>query len=69
MEALKKGAAEGSVRRDLNIKNTALVLWARIIGIFNTARKKKYYIENYHGIKAEELVSDAFSLMLRSIQK
>ncbi|MBL4937545.1 TetR/AcrR family transcriptional regulator [Clostridium sp. YIM B02515] len=68
MDALKKGIAEGSVRSDLNIKNTALTLWACIIGVFNTTKKKKYYIENYHGIKPEDLVSEAFNLMIRSIQ-
>jgi len=67
-DTLKKGISEGSVRSDLNIKYTALTLWACIIGIFNTAKKKKYYIENYHGIKSEDLVSEAFNIMIRSIQ-
>ena len=69
MDALKKGIAEGSVRSDLNIGNTALTLWACIIGVFNTAKKKKNYIENYHGIKPEDLVSEAFNMMIRSIRK
>lgn len=68
MDALKKGIAEGSIRSDLNIKNTALALWACIIGVFNTAKKKKYYIENYHGIKPEDLVSEAFNMLIKSIQ-
>lgn len=68
MDALKKGIAEGSVRSDLNIENSALTLWACIIGVFNTAKKKKYYIENYHGIKPEDLVSEAFDMMIRSIR-
>lgn len=67
-DALKRGITEGSVCSDLNIRNTALTLWACIIGVFNTAKKKKYYIENYHGIKPEDLVSEAFSMMIRSIQ-
>jgi len=68
MDALKQGIAEGSVRSDLNIKHTALALWACIIGVFNTAKKKKYYLENYHGIKPEDLVSEAFHMMIRSIR-
>lgn len=67
-DALKKGIAEGSFRSDLNIKNTALALWACIIGVFNTAKKKKYYIENYHGVNPEDLIAEAFNLMIRSIQ-
>lgn len=68
MDALKKGIAEGSIRSDLNIKNTALALWACIIGVFNAAKKKKYYIENYHGIKPEDLVSEAFNMLIKSIR-
>lgn len=67
-DTLKKGIAEGSVRSDLKIRSTALALWACIIGVFNTVKKKKYYIENYHGIKPEELVSEAFDMMIRSIR-
>jgi AcrR family transcriptional regulator len=68
MDALNKGITDGSIRNDLNIRNTALTLWACIIGIFNTAKKKKYYIENYHGIKPEDLVSEGFNMLIRSIQ-
>lgn len=68
MNALKKGVAEGSVRNDLNIVKAALALWACILGVFNTANKKKYYLENYHKIASDDLVSEAFQLMIRSIQ-
>lgn len=67
-DALKKGIAEGSVCSGLNIENTALALWACIIGAFNTAKKKQHYIENYHGIKPEDLVSEAFNILIRSIR-
>lgn len=67
IDALKKGIADGSVRNDLNIENTALTLWACIIGVFNTAKKKKHYIENYHRIKPVDLVSEAFNMLIRSI--
>lgn len=68
-EALKRGITEGSIRSGLKVKITAFALWASIIGVFNTAKKKKHYLENYHGIQAEALVSEAFELLLRSIQK
>lgn len=67
-DALKKGIEEGSVRSDLNIKNAALALWACIIGVFNTAKKKKHYIENYHNIKPDDLVSEAIDMLIRSIR-
>lgn len=68
IDALKKGIAEGSVRGDLNAERTALSLWACIVGVFRTAKKKKYYLESCHGIRPEDLVSEAFDLMIRSIR-
>jgi AcrR family transcriptional regulator len=68
ISSLQKGVSEGSVRKDIDIKKTALSLWACILGVFNTIRKKKNYISNFHGIQPEELLSQAFELMVRSIQ-
>lgn len=68
IDALNKGVKDGSVRSDLNIKNTAITLWACIIGVFNTVKKKKIYIENYHGIEPGDLVFEAFNMLARSIQ-
>ncbi|MCC9296400.1 TetR/AcrR family transcriptional regulator [Clostridium sp. WLY-B-L2] len=67
-KALKKGIAENSIRSDIDIEKTALVLWACMLGVYNTANRKKNYIENYHGITPEELISSAFQLIIRSIQ-
>ncbi len=68
MDVLEKGIAEGSVYSDLNIEKTALTLWACIIGVFNTAKKKQFYIENYHGVKPDDFVSEAIRIIIRSIQ-
>ncbi|SDF53258.1 DNA-binding transcriptional regulator, AcrR family [Fontibacillus panacisegetis] len=65
---LKRGIAENSIRSDLDIVKTALALWACMIGVFNTAKKKENYIKNYHGTTPEELISVAFELIVRSIQ-
>ncbi len=65
---LEKGIAEGSIRIDLDVVKTALVLWACMIGVFNTAKKKENYIKNYHRTTPEELISAAFQLIVRSIQ-
>lgn len=65
---LKKGIAEGSVRAVLDPANTALVLWACIIGVFNTAAKKEKYINNYYGLTAEGLITESFALMISSIR-
>jgi hypothetical protein len=68
IDSLQRGVLDGSVRKDIDIKKTALSLWACIIGVFNTIRKKKNYISNFHGIQPEELLSQAFELMTKSIQ-
>ncbi|MCH3963362.1 MAG: TetR/AcrR family transcriptional regulator [Clostridium sp.] len=65
---LKKGILEKSILSDLDVVKTALVLWACMLGVYNTANKKKNYIENYHGTKPEELISFAFELIMRSIK-
>lgn len=66
--ALEKGIAEDTIRSDLDVIKTALVLWSCMIGVFNTAKKKENYIKNYHRTTPEELISAAFQLIIRSIQ-
>lgn len=66
--ALEEGIRDGLFKQELNVVKTALVLWACMLGVFNTAKKKEKYILNYHGITSEELVTEAFNLMLRIIE-
>jgi AcrR family transcriptional regulator len=66
--ALERGIKENYIRSNLDVVKTALVLWACLIGVFNTAKKKENYIKNYHMTTPEELVSAAFQLIIRSIQ-
>ncbi|WP_446897120.1 TetR/AcrR family transcriptional regulator [Clostridium sp. LBM24168] len=65
---LKRGILEKSIRSDMDVVKTALVLWSCMLGVYNTANKKKNYIENYHGTTPEELISLAFELIMRSIK-
>lgn len=66
--ALQKGIKEGSIRGDLEVVKTALVLWACMLGVFNIADRKENYIKNYHKTTPEELISAAFQLIIGSIQ-
>lgn len=66
--ALEKGIKEDSIRSDLDVVKTALVLWACIIGVFSIAKRKANYIKNYHMTTPEELVSAAFQLIIRTMQ-
>lgn len=67
-DALKEGIKEGSLRNDLDVVKTALVLWSCTLGVFNTAKKKENYIMNYHKTTSEEFVSEAFKLIIQAIQ-
>ncbi len=67
--ALQKGAAEGTLRSGLGTEQTALILWACTIGIYNTGKKKGDYLENYHGINPDEFISESFQLIMQLISR
>jgi len=66
--ALQRGAADGSLPAGLDAKQTALVLWASMVGVFNTARRKEKYLAHYYGTAPETFVQAALALFVRSIQ-
>lgn len=68
MTILQQGVEEGSIRKDLDLLNTALILWSSTIGVFNVAKKKAHYIKHYHHRNSEELIPEAFELLLTSIR-
>lgn len=65
--ALQKGVAEGSLRNGLGTKQTALMLWACTIGVYNTAKKKGDYLQKYHSVAPNEFISESFQLVMRLI--
>lgn len=64
---LDRGLAEGTLHYGGGSRRIALVLWAAIVGIFNMARRKKRYLEHYYQTTEEQLIAEAFDLLLRSI--
>ncbi|MCY6960177.1 TetR/AcrR family transcriptional regulator [Clostridium brassicae] len=66
--ALKSGVEEGSIRYELDIVNTAIILWSCIVGIFTTLHRKRNYIMNYHNRESNELLLNAFDMLIRSIE-
>jgi AcrR family transcriptional regulator len=69
ISALSKGIKEGVVKEDIDVVNTAIVLWSCTLGIFNTLNKKKKYIAEYHKRNPEELLNDAFNMLTKSIER
>lgn len=65
--AVQKGVQEGSLHSGLDSEETALILWACTVGVFNTAEKKSDYLKNYHQTDARKFVADAFEMMMRLI--
>ncbi len=66
--ALQKGAAQGIIRTDLSLDLAAMTLWACMLGIFSTARKKKNYLKNYYKIDTEEFIRESFRILIRSVE-
>jgi len=67
--ALYEGIEQGVIRSELDVVNTTLILWACIIGVFTTTKKKTEYIKNYYDRKPDQLVLEAFELLIHSIQQ
>jgi AcrR family transcriptional regulator len=67
--ALQKGVAEGTLRNGLDTEQTALILWACTIGVYNTGKKKGDYIKNYHGLDPDEFISESFQLIIQMISR
>lgn len=65
---LREGQTEGLFRNELDPVKTAIVLWSCMVGVFNTAKVKANYIQNYHLTSPDGLVAGAFQMMIRSIQ-
>ncbi|MNI57714.1 Bacterial regulatory protein, tetR family [compost metagenome] len=67
-DTLQRGVVEGALREDLDVDRTTLVLWASVIGVLMTVRKKENYLHNVRQTSADELVGAAFEMLLRAIR-
>lgn len=66
--ALEKGIEEGAISSELDIINTAIILWSCTIGLFNTLIKKRNYIEHYQKRNPEKLLSEGLDMLMMSIE-
>lgn len=67
--AIQTGVEEGIFRNNLDIVGTSLILWSCTIGIFSVARKKSKYIKHYHQRNPEELITESYEYLIRSLKK
>lgn len=68
LDAVKTGIGEGTLTAEPDAVSTALILWAAIVGVFNTTRRKAEYIQKYHKKDQDYLVKKALDLLLKSVQ-
>lgn len=68
VSSLADGVEEGVIRGELDIINTAIVLWSCTIGLFNTLIKKRNYIEHYHNRNSEKLLFEGLDMLMISIE-
>lgn len=65
---LTSGIRAGVVRSDLDVDDTAILLWAFVIGLFNTLAKKNNYIKNYHKRDQQELLFAGLDFLVETIK-
>jgi len=65
---LQTGRDQGKLREDLDVVDTALIIWACMVGIFNTMDIKRHYIENYHHRTYEDMVLKGMEFVLRNLE-
>jgi hypothetical protein len=68
IQFIHEGIQDGSIRQDIDVKKTAFVLYANIIGIANLVLNKAGYLLE-HRLMAEDFVEEMFGFMERSIAK
>lgn len=65
--ALEDGVEEGVIRGEINIIDTAIIIWSFTLGLFNTLIKKRNYIEHYHKRDSQKLLLEGLDMLMMTI--
>jgi AcrR family transcriptional regulator len=65
--ALADGIEEGVIRDEIDIIDTAIVIWSFTLGLFNTLIKKRNYIEHYHKRDSQKLLLEGLDMLMMTI--
>jgi TetR/AcrR family transcriptional regulator len=68
VEALRIGIADGSIRKDLDVEKTALILWAESTGVFSLISTRGSDLKKLFGLNPDELVDYSHQLKLNSLK-
>lgn len=65
---IRDGIRDGVIRRELDVTNTAILLWSFVMGLFNTLTKKNNYLKNYHQRDQENMLVVGLDFLTESIK-
>lgn len=65
--ALADGIEEGVIRDEIDIIDTAIVIWSFTLGLFNTLIKKRNYIKHYHKRDSQKLLLEGLDMLMMTI--
>jgi len=68
LEAIKAGIADGSLRKDLDPAEAAVILWADIVGLILILDRKSAYLAGYRHLTINSLIDSAFGYLRRSVE-
>lgn len=66
LRLIQEGIQDKSIRQDIDVKRTAFVLYANIMGIANLVMNKEGYLLD-HSLMAEDFIQEMFNFIERSI--
>ena len=69
IQALEIGIADGSIRKDIDARNVAYVLWGQCTGMLQIAFMKGEHLQKRHGIGPDMLVTASFELIRQALAR
>jgi AcrR family transcriptional regulator len=65
-EVLKKGQADGSVRKDIDINDLVAIIWSQMLGVLQTLTTKKKILHQYKS-NPGDLIKGHFKIIIKGI--
>jgi len=69
IDTIALGVSDGSMSKDLDVKQTAFAVWSFLLGILQTEKLKKNYMKHMHQIDVDKWVDDALDLIYQTLQR
>ena len=66
-QTVRTGIADGSIRPDLDPVQTAVIAWAQLHGVLQTAHIKRHFLKAHCHLEPEQIIRPALALIRRAI--